>query len=99
MRKSIGQVSGQQQDRILCVQNGYDSYVLSTKKLMASYNNGKERRKLLIMNCTQVFITDMANFAEMNGEYAKWFSHKPARSCVAVAALPLGVPVEIECKS
>jgi len=48
--------------------------------------------------CTQVFITDMANFAEMNGEYAKWFSHKPARSCVAVAALPLGVPVEIECK-
>lgn len=46
----------------------------------------------------QVFITDMANFAEMNGEYAKWFAHKPARSCVAVAALPLGVPVEIECE-
>ena len=40
----------------------------------------------------------MSNFAEMNAEYEKWFSHKPARSCVAVKALPKGVPVEIECK-
>ena len=30
----------------------------------------------------------MNNFAEMNAEYEKWFSHKPARSCVAVKALP-----------
>jgi 2-iminobutanoate/2-iminopropanoate deaminase len=44
----------------------------------------------------QVFITDMANFAEMNGEYEKWFAHKPARTCVAVYQLPKGVPVEIE---
>lgn len=43
-----------------------------------------------------VFITDMANFAEMNGEYEKWFAHKPARTCVAVYQLPKGVPVEIE---
>lgn len=44
----------------------------------------------------KVFITDMANFAEMNGEYEKWFAHKPARTCVAVYQLPKGVPVEIE---
>ncbi|KAI9891711.1 MAG: hypothetical protein M1814_002461 [Vezdaea aestivalis] len=44
-----------------------------------------------------VFITDMANFAEMNATYEKYFTHKPARSCVAVKQLPLGVPVEIEC--
>jgi hypothetical protein len=44
----------------------------------------------------KVFITDMANFAEMNGEYEKWFTHKPARTCVAVYQLPKGVPVEIE---
>ncbi|PGH16936.1 hypothetical protein AJ80_05004 [Polytolypa hystricis UAMH7299] len=44
-----------------------------------------------------VFITDMANFAEMNGTYEKFFAHKPARSCVAVHQLPKGVPVEIEC--
>lgn len=45
----------------------------------------------------QVFLTDMANFAEMNATYEKFFTHKPARSCVAVAQLPKGVPVEIEC--
>ncbi|KAK4242334.1 Endoribonuclease L-PSP-domain-containing protein [Achaetomium macrosporum] len=38
-----------------------------------------------------VFLTDMANFANMNEEYAKWFVHKPARSCVAVKQLPKGV--------
>ena len=45
----------------------------------------------------QVFITDMANFAEMNGVYETHFSHKPARSCVAVKQLPKGCEVEIEC--
>ncbi|KAK4231453.1 YjgF-like protein [Podospora fimiseda] len=44
-----------------------------------------------------VFLTDMSNFASMNEEYAKWFVHKPARSCVAVYQLPKGVDVEIEC--
>lgn len=33
----------------------------------------------------------------MNEEYSKWFTHKPARSCVAVKQLPKGVDVEIEC--
>ncbi|KAJ3951197.1 hypothetical protein N0V92_012402 [Colletotrichum tropicale] len=33
---------------------------------------------------------------EMNGEYEKWFTHKPARSCVAVKTLPKNVEVEIE---
>ncbi|RKF71294.1 2-iminobutanoate/2-iminopropanoate deaminase [Golovinomyces cichoracearum] len=44
-----------------------------------------------------VFITTMEHFAEMNATYAKWFTHRPARSCVAVKELPKGVPVEIEC--
>ncbi len=39
----------------------------------------------------------MANFAAMNEVYQKFFTHKPARSCVAVKQLPKGVPVEIEC--
>lgn len=42
-------------------------------------------------------VLDMENFAEMNTEYAKWFTTKPARSCVAVYQLPKGVEVEIEC--
>ena len=44
-----------------------------------------------------VFLTDMANFADMNAVYEKHFLSKPARSCVAVKQLPKGVPVEIEC--
>jgi 2-iminobutanoate/2-iminopropanoate deaminase len=39
----------------------------------------------------------MANFAEMNETYGKFFLTKPARSCVAVHQLPKGVPVEIDC--
>jgi reactive intermediate/imine deaminase len=44
-----------------------------------------------------VFLTDMSHFAEMNGVYEKYFTGKPARSCVAVHQLPKGVLVEIEC--
>ncbi|ODV85587.1 hypothetical protein CANARDRAFT_7694 [[Candida] arabinofermentans NRRL YB-2248] len=44
-----------------------------------------------------VFLTDMSNFAAFNEVYVKYFNeHKPARSCVAVSALPLGVDVEME---
>lgn len=44
-----------------------------------------------------VFLADMADFAEMNEVYAKRFSEPhPARSTVAVAGLPLGARVEIE---
>ncbi|EMC99542.1 hypothetical protein BAUCODRAFT_144950 [Baudoinia panamericana UAMH 10762] len=43
-----------------------------------------------------VFLTDMANFGEMNSVYEQYFTHRPARSCVAVKELPKGVPVEIE---
>jgi 2-iminobutanoate/2-iminopropanoate deaminase len=45
---------------------------------------------------TTIFLADMGDFAEMNTEYEKWFTHKPARSCVAVKTLPKGVHVEIE---
>ena len=46
---------------------------------------------------TTVFLTDMASFPAMNAVYGEAFGeHKPARSTVAVAGLPLGVLVEIE---
>ena len=46
---------------------------------------------------TTVFLVDMADFTAMNEVYATAFgSHKPARSTVAVAALPRGVRVEID---
>ena len=46
---------------------------------------------------TTVFLQDMADFARMNEVYAQAFGdHRPARSTVAVAALPRGARVEIE---
>jgi 2-iminobutanoate/2-iminopropanoate deaminase len=45
---------------------------------------------------TTCFLTDMANFAVFNEIYSKYFVGKPARSCVAVSALPRGVMVEVE---
>ncbi|MEX1155675.1 MAG: RidA family protein [Chloroflexota bacterium] len=46
---------------------------------------------------TTVFLTDMADFAAMNEVYARHFSAPyPARSTVAVRALPKGAAVEVE---
>lgn len=47
---------------------------------------------------TTVFMADMGDFAAMNEVYATFFSEPyPARSAVAVKALPKGVLVEVEC--
>ncbi len=44
-----------------------------------------------------IYITDMKDFPAVNGIYAEYFEEPyPARACVQVAALPLGVMVEIE---
>ena len=46
---------------------------------------------------TTVFLRDMNDFAEMNTEYAKWFSEPaPARATVQAARLPKDVGIEIE---
>ncbi len=45
---------------------------------------------------TVCFLADMADFAAFNQVYAKTFTGKPARSCVAVKELPKGVLVEVE---
>lgn len=47
---------------------------------------------------TTVFMADMADFTAMNEVYSTFFSEPyPARSAVAVKALPKGVLVEVEC--
>ena len=45
---------------------------------------------------TTCFIADMGDFAAFNEIYAKYFTGKPARSCVAVKNLPKGVLCEVE---
>lgn len=45
---------------------------------------------------TTCFLDNMGDFAAFNEVYAKYFTGKPARSCVAVKELPKGVLCEIE---
>ena len=45
---------------------------------------------------TTCFLADMDDFAAFNEVYAKFFTSKPARSCVAVKTLPKNVLCEIE---
>ncbi len=45
---------------------------------------------------TTCFLADMGDFAAFNQIYAKYFTEKPARSCVAVKTLPKNVLCEVE---
>ena len=45
---------------------------------------------------TTCFLADMADFATFNEIYGRYFTEKPARSCVAAKALPKGALVEVE---
>ena len=45
---------------------------------------------------TTCFLADMGDFAAFNQVYAKYFTEKPARSCVAVKTLPKNVLCEVE---
>lgn len=54
---------------------------------------GTDFKKAIKTTC---FLSDMADFAAFNKIYANYFVSKPARSCVAVKALPKGVLVEVE---
>jgi 2-iminobutanoate/2-iminopropanoate deaminase len=70
-----------------------------TKQCLANLQNVLEAAGLTFANVVKanVFLTNMGDFAAMNEVYAKHFPAPfPARSTVAVAALPLGARVEIE---
>ncbi len=45
---------------------------------------------------TTCFLAEMSDFAAFNEVYGKYFTSKPARSCVAAKQLPRGVLVEVE---
>ena len=45
---------------------------------------------------TTCFLADMADFAAFNEVYGRYFTEKPARSCIAAKALPKGALVEVE---
>ena len=54
---------------------------------------GAEDASVLKTTC---FLSDMNDFAAFNEVYAKYFTEKPARSCVAVKTLPKNVLCEVE---
>ena len=55
--------------------------------------SGTSMEKVIKTTC---FLADMNDFAAFNGVYGKYFTSKPARSCVAVKTLPKNVLVEVE---
>ncbi|MDO4507283.1 MAG: RidA family protein [Spirochaetales bacterium] len=54
---------------------------------------GSSAEKVVKTTC---FLADMGDFAKFNEVYAKYFTGKPARSCVAVKTLPKNVLCEVE---
>jgi len=54
---------------------------------------GTDYTKVIKTTC---FLADMNDFAAFNAVYAKYFTEKPARSCVAVKTLPKDVLCEVE---
>ncbi len=70
-----------------------------TDQVMTNLKAILENEGLSLMNVvkTTVFLKDMSEFAQFNSVYEKHFeSHKPARSTVQVACLPLDCRIEIE---
>lgn len=70
-----------------------------TKQVLENISSvlGSQGLSLNTIVKTTIFMTDLADFSEVNGIYAEAFGdHKPARSTIQVAALPLRALIEIE---
>ncbi len=55
--------------------------------------SGTDMTKVVKTTC---FLADMSDFAAFNSVYERYFTSKPARSCVAVKEIPKGLLCEIE---
>ncbi len=65
------------------------------RNLAAVLEAGRSSLRLIVK--TTIYLVDMGDFATVNAVYATFFPHPPpARTTIAVAALPLGARVEIE---
>ena len=86
----VGQVDG------ALVEGGVQGQVTQAVANLAHLLDG-EGASLTDVVKTTVFLTDIADYAAMNEAYTAAFGdHRPARSAVAVAGLPLGALVEVE---
>lgn len=79
----------------LVVEGGINEQTLQVmKNLEAIFNEANTNFEHVVK--TTCFLADMSHFGAFNEIYAKYFTSKPARSCVAVRELPKGVLVEVE---
>ncbi|MFI3141137.1 MAG: Rid family detoxifying hydrolase [Clostridia bacterium] len=69
-----------------------------TEKLCENIGNVLDAAGMKYENVvkTTCFLANMSDFGAFNEVYAKYFAHKPARSCVAVKELPRNALVEVE---
>ena len=77
------------------------SFKERVRQVMKNLNNILEESGTTLSNVAKftVFLTDMSNYAAVNEVFSEFIkeSHAPARSLVAVSALPAGTDIEIEC--
>lgn len=76
-----------------------DSIEIQTEQVLRNLEQVLTANNMTFANVikTTVFLTNLADFATVNGIYATRFpAEPPARSCVQVAALPAGARIEIE---
>lgn len=76
-----------------------DNITLATQLCIQSIEGLLKEAGMTLENIvkTQIFITDMSLFADVNAAYSAFFPNTPpARSCFQVAGLPMGSRIEIE---
>ena len=77
------------------------SFKERVRQVMKNLNSILEESGTNLSNVAKftVFLTDMSNYAAVNEVFSEFIkeSHAPARSLVAVSALPAGTDIEIEC--
>lgn len=75
-----------------------EDIVAQTEQVMKNIGGLLEEAGLTYSNVvkTTCFLADMADFGTFNEIYAKYFTEKPARSCVAAKQLPKNVLCEVE---
>ncbi len=82
----------------LAMDNLEDDIKIQTEKSCENIKNILLSADMKLENVvkTTCFLQNMEDFVAFNSVYEKYFSHKPARSCVAVKQLPKNALVEIE---
>ena len=78
------------------VEGGVEAELEQAMKNLASLIEGEGATMSQVVK-TMLFLTDMADYGRVNEIYIAAFGdHRPARSAVAVAALPVGASIEVE---